>query len=181
MTDEPWLHTGIDPFLAQLHSRWLQHGSSSADDQRHTFLVVARGGMMTEIHLGDEGRRLLRGMYESIAALSRAGLDVIVDDVIYDERVLRSALGSLAGIPVYFVAVRCSLAVAEVRERLRGDRIPGGARVFFDIAHPGKVYDLEIDSSALGPEQAASAIQWRILDGTPPVALDLMRRRLEGA
>ena len=35
------------------------------------------------------GHQYLAGMYRAIAALAGAGLDVIVDDVIDDERVLR--------------------------------------------------------------------------------------------
>ena len=85
---------------------------------------------MTACRIGDEGRRLLRGMYASFAALARAGLNLIADDVIYDEEVLGSAVAALHELDAYFVAIHCPLAVAEQRERDRGDRLPGGARVF---------------------------------------------------
>jgi chloramphenicol 3-O phosphotransferase len=116
-------------------------------------------------------------MYASFAGLARAGLNVIADDVIYDEQVLGSAVAALHGLPAYFVGIHCPLAIAEQRERERGDRLIGGAGVFFNDVHDGKIYDFPIDSSLLSPSAAATAIADHIKKGSAPWAF---RRLYDG-
>ena len=102
--------------------------------------------------------------------------------MIYDARVLRAAVHALAALPVLFVGVRCPLAVAEQRERARGDRAPGGARVFHGLVHAlvathGR-YDLEIDTSTCSPEEGAARIQEALATGTVGTAFRELRQRL---
>ena len=140
------------------------------------------GALVGAPRLGPVALRLLTGMYQAIGAWAAAGVDVVVDDVIYDVRVLRAAVHALAALPVLFVAVRCPLAVAEQRERDRGDRAPGGARVFHGLVHPlvathGR-YDLEIDTAAYSPQAGAARIRAALLTGPPGRAFSELRQRL---
>src|SRR5207245_11743503 len=50
-------------------------------------------------------------MYESIAAHSRAGLNVVVDVGHHDAKILADSARRLAGLPVLFVGVRCPIEV----------------------------------------------------------------------
>lgn len=64
----------------------------------------------------------------------------------------------------------CPLPVLEERERARADeRTPGQARAQFDRVHTFTVYDLEVDTSILSPEECAARIKER-LDGAAPDA-----------
>ena len=98
-------------------------------------------------------------MYRAIAVLAEEGLNVIVDDVIYDRRVLRVAVETLPAQQVFFVGIRCPLEVAEARERARGLRDKGGARTFFNLVHEHGIYDLEVDSAKYGPMECAMQIK----------------------
>ena len=99
----------------------------------------------------------MHGMRRSVAALAAAGNDLVVDDVMLgDEMADYDAL--LAGLRVHKVGVFAPLAVLEVREAARGDRLPGLARWQIDRVHAGRVYDLEIDSAANTPRQSARLI-----------------------
>jgi chloramphenicol 3-O phosphotransferase len=60
---------------------------------------------------------------------------------------------------VLFVGLRLPRELAERRERERGDRGPGGAAAFYDLVHAHAVYDLELDTSVLSPEECALQIK----------------------
>jgi chloramphenicol 3-O phosphotransferase len=106
---------------------------------------------------GPAGRRLLRGMRLSVAALAGAGNDLIVDDVILDGG-LSEYEALLAGIRFLKVGVFAPLAVLEDREMKRGDRAIGLARWQFSRVHAGAHYDLEVDSSLAEPAACAQRI-----------------------
>ena len=140
--ETPYLHMGIDHFLScvpptdslvtevdgQVTTDFFQvvyEGRTTA-----SIAAVQRGeaeypdGVLAEVRIGPGGLKLLAGMYRSIAALAAAGIDVIVDDVLHDRRVLMAAVEALRDAPVLFVGLRLPRELAERRERERGDRGP---------------------------------------------------------
>lgn len=110
------------------------------------------------IETGPYGQRLLDGMRRSVAALAEAGLDVIVDDVWLGRGEQEAYQPLLAGHEVRYVGVRAPLAVCEAREKARGDRGIGQARWQYNRVHLGAVYDLEVDTGRVTPEEAAKQI-----------------------
>jgi chloramphenicol 3-O phosphotransferase len=182
----PYLHTGIDHFLKGLPPRLLVSFDPAADEAppmtEGWLLPFHDGALVGAPRLGPAALRVLAGMYRAVAALAGAGVDVVVDDVIYDVRVLQTAVHALADLPVLFVAVRCPLAVAEQRERDRGDRAPGGARVFHTLVHSlvathGR-YDLEVDTGVCSPQAGARRIKETLATGPPGNAFRALRQRL---
>ena len=101
-----------------------------------------------QVIIGPEFRRLEAAWIEGIAAMSRAGARVIVDEVFLggagSQQRWKQALGRL---PVLWVGVRCAGAVAAGREIARGDRVTGMAASQADVVHQGVVYDLQVDTS----------------------------------
>src|SRR5204863_305168 len=57
------------------------------------------------------GPALYAAMYESVAAHSRAGFNVVVDVGHHDRTVLADCARRLVGLPVLFVGVRCPIEV----------------------------------------------------------------------
>ncbi len=170
--DPPYLHTGIDHWLERTPPGFVVASDGVDPAQAAGFLaVIGPGPRLVEVRIGPLGLRLLAGMYAAIAAIAAAGTPVVVDDVIHDPRVLRTMVAALAPYPVLFVGVRCDLAVAEQREIARGDRLPGGARTFYDHVHVPGVYDLELDSAALTPAECAAQIQHALQTGHPRTAV----------
>jgi chloramphenicol 3-O phosphotransferase len=167
----PYLHTGIDHFLERLPSRLL----GDPDGWSLRF----RDDALAELPvIGPTGLRLLTGMYRAAAAYAAAGNHAVVDDVIYDPRVLEAAVEALGYTSVLFVGIRCPPEVAEERERDRGDRALGGARVFADAVHRHGVYDLEVDSSILSPAESAAAIEAALASGAAGNAFARLRESL---
>jgi chloramphenicol 3-O-phosphotransferase len=192
----PWLLTGIDRYLPWLPRRCTEYSHGISPPASDYFLLVyegevrrqaggavdySRAGRFVELRIGPAGVRLLAGMYHAVAALALAGLDVIVDDVIHDRRVLQAAVTTLAPVRVYFVGLRLPLAEAERRERERGDRGPGGASAFFDKVHAHGLYDLELDTATHDPLACARQIQQHLQDGPPPHAIQTLARHVDTA
>jgi chloramphenicol 3-O phosphotransferase len=127
---------------------------------------------------------LYAALYESIATHSRLGLNVVVDVGHHDSYavprgILADSARRLAGQPVLFVGVRCPIEVIMARmvagqpgrEGEYGnpsatDPIPDAVRRWSAVHDPG-IYDLEVDTSAMSPEECARAIR-RLLDAGVP-------------
>jgi len=126
---------------------------------------------------------LYAAMYESIAAHSRLGLNVVVDVGHHDAyekplNILADCARRLAGLPVLFVGVRCPIEVIMERRHVSqpgreqqyligtpDDPIPAPVQRWQDDVHKPGVYDLEVDTSQLTPEQCAGAIRQHLDDG----------------
>ena len=135
---------------------------------------------------------LYAAMYESIAAHSRLGLNVVVDVGHHDgygDGVLADCARRLAGLPVLFVGVRCPIEV--VMERRNAGQAgreghyatgtpeepvpPPVLRWQRDVHIPG-VYDFEVDTSLMSAEECAATIRVRLRDGPPGSAFRHLAR-----
>ena len=175
--DTPYLHTGIDQFLMEhLPKGQIVFCDGDSPDEVNGWLVVFQDGVVTQVTIGPGGQRWIRGMYRAFAALAAEGLNLIVDDVIYDRRVLETAVQTLPSQQVFFVGIRCPLEVAEERERARGDRAVGGGRAFQDLVHAHGIYDLEVDSASASPSACAMQIRQGLLARNGPSAFSQLRR-----
>ncbi len=99
---------------------------------------------------------MMIGYVHSLAQLAVAGNDVVAEAVIIPERrqLYRDAL---AGVPVLLVGVRCTLRVAQERERARTDRGPLDLDVpWFETVHQ-LPYDLEVDMTDESRIEAAAS------------------------
>jgi len=126
---------------------------------------------------------LYRALYESIAAHSRLGLNVVVDVGHHDayavpQGILPDCARRLSGLPVLFVGVRCPLETIMERRRNTGwatgsppeAPVPKPVRLWQREVHIPGNYDLEVDTSVLSPEACAAAIRQHLDHGPPPSA-----------
>jgi chloramphenicol 3-O phosphotransferase len=123
---------------------------------------------------------LYAALYDSVAAHSRLGLNVVVDVAHYDIEPVVDAALRLAGLPVLFVGVKCPVEV--IMERRSASEGGQYASADANEATPPPVlrwqaevhsrwsYDLELDTSAETPGQCADLIWQRLKAGPPPDA-----------
>jgi len=136
------------------------------------------GSPLTVIRYGDAGRRMLRAMRASVAALTVAGNDLIVDEMLLAPELLVDWLDVLTGLDVLFVGVHCPLVVLENRERERGRRGRSGlARGHLRVVHQHGHYDLEVDTSTGDAAELAEIVLTRRETGPAPTAFAALRRR----
>jgi chloramphenicol 3-O phosphotransferase len=103
-------------------------------------------------------QRMVRGLNRSVAVMSEEGNKLIFDHVLVDNAWLVQLIDLLHERYVLFVGLHCPLDELERRERARDARRQGFARQQIGSIHQGKVYDVELDTSALSPEECVARV-----------------------
>lgn len=138
---------------------------------------------------------LYTALYESIAAHSRLGVNVVADLGHHDDYsrplgILPACARRLAGLPALLVGVRCPIEVIMQRRNAGGSDnpvryetgtaevpVPAPVQRFQEAVHVPGIYDLEVDTSVLSPEACAARIAGRLADGIPsPSAFERLAR-----
>ncbi len=169
--DGPWMNLGVDVFVREVTPTKYRPGIGLRPGERSSDLEPLLPAFFA-------------ALYDSIAAHSRAGLNVVVDIGHHDRRILADCARRLEALPVLFVGVRCPIEVIMERRNagksgreghyLTGsaeDPFPLPVRLWQSQVHDPGIYDLEVDTSLLTPEECAEAIRSRLLEGPPPTAL----------
>lgn len=159
-----WMNLGVDRFMQMTPARFqpgigLRPGGERPDLEPVVALLYA-------------------AMYESIAAHSRLGVNVVVDVGHHDAyaaslAILPDCARRLSGLPVLFVGVRCPIETIMERRRATGWQVPGGVDVpvpapvlrWQQEVHLPGTYDVEVDTGILSPEQCAEVIRERLRRG----------------
>lgn len=153
---EPWLTLGVDDLLAAL--------PSPVPGQEPMVAFGADG----HVAVGPGFYALEAAWAAGVAAIARAGVGVIVDDVFLGGARSQARLRQgLAGLSVLWVGVRCEPAVAASREALRPDRVPGMALSQAEPVHDGVAYDLEVDTTAASASACAQVIRSHVVISGP--------------
>lgn len=164
-----WMNLGVDHFMQMTPERYhpgigLRPGGECPDLEP---LIVV----------------LYRAMYGAIAQHSRLGLNVVVDVGHHDaysipRGILPNCARQLKGLPVLLVGMRCPLEVIMERRRATwytgyaaDDLVPKAVSLWQQTVHVPGIYDLEVDTSVLSPEECAGIIRQRLEDGPPPSAI----------
>lgn len=176
LLDEPWQHVALDQFRDGLPGKVRGLNSPAGTPGALGLNVVPvehpdapTGTKVTEVRFGEYGEKVLSAMRRCVAVIANQGINVIVDDLLFKPDYLADYQRALAGLQVWFVGVRCPLAVVEQREAQRPGRFPGTATSHFHSVHGhGLAYDVEVDTGEQDPVGCASAIIARL--GQPPQA-----------
>jgi chloramphenicol 3-O phosphotransferase len=136
----------------------------------HRSLDDFLAGYPLRFRASDDGtlfERLMIGYVHALAELAAAGNDVVAEAVIIPGR-LSLYRAAFRDVPVLLVGVRCTLAVAQERERARTDRVHP---IDLDVPWFGTVhelpYDLEVDTSD-GSTAEETALTLLALFADPP-------------
>lgn len=164
-----WMNLGVDHFMRMTPRRY------------HPGIGLRPGGERPDLE--PLVRTLYLAMYDSIAAHSRLGLNVVVDVGHHDAYsrplgILPDCARRLDGLPALLVGVRCSMDAILERRRGTGyltsdaaEPVPPPVARWQVAVHVPGIYDLEVDTSVLDAGACAAAIRERLDHGPPPSAL----------
>ena len=174
----PWMNLGVDIF-----------GRCVTPPRYRPGIGLRPGGERPDVEALIPA--LYAALYDSVAAHSRQGLNVVVDVGHHDAysaplKVLPDAARRLRGLPALLVGIRCQLEVIMARRDagqagregqyvMSGPtgEVPESVLRWQRHVHLPGIYDLEIDTSTATPEAAAAMIRDR-LEGPPPSAFRLL-------
>lgn len=132
----PWLRFSIDDLVEALPASLFTRSEG---------LTFGEDG---EVRPGPEFQRLEAAWMRGIAAMARAGANIIIDDVFLSGVAARERWrAALADVSILWVGVRCDPQVAAAREQARQDRNIGMAEAQAQIVHAGMRYDIEVDTT----------------------------------
>jgi len=167
--DGPWMNLGVDVHVRSVTPARFRPG-----------IGLRPGGERPDLELLVP--TFYAALYESVAAHSRLGLNVVVDVGHHDAgrppaKILADCARRLAGLPVLFVGVRCPIEV--IMERRDAGQVgregqyllsaadgsaPNEVHLWQREVHRPGIYDLEVDTSLLSPEACAAVIRRRLDD-----------------
>lgn len=166
--DGIWMNLGVDHFMQMTPKKFLPGIGLRPGGERPDLEPV-----ITSMYYA---------MYESIAAHSRLGLNVVVDVGHHDNYsaprgILHECARILKGLPVLFVGVRCPLNEIMRRREASGYKgfdengsVPAPILLWQQSVHMPGIYDIEVDTSVHSPEECAEIIYKQLLDDTPAAA-----------
>jgi len=163
-----WMNLGVDQFMQMIPERYqpgigLRPGGERPDLE-HLVMIM------------------YQAMYEAVAIHSRLGLNVVVDVGHHDGYsvplgILPRCARILDGLPVLFVGVRCPIEIVMQRRLATWNvgytdngLVPKPVSLWQQLVHLPGIYDLEVDTSLIKPEESANLILQRLEDGSPPTA-----------
>lgn len=169
-----WLNLGLECF-------------KSATPERHQPGIGLRpGGERPDLEPLVEV--LYLAMYESIAAHSRRGVNVVADTTHHDHYsvprcILPRCAMILRGLPALLVGVRCPLEVVMARRQAtwgwsyEGDgSVPDPILRWQRDAHVPGLYDLEVDTSTQAPDELSAMVWKHLTDGPEASAFRALAR-----
>jgi chloramphenicol 3-O-phosphotransferase len=187
--EQPYLMFGMDLLVGTLvPARYTMFGSMKEQGYQPTAY-------------GPVCMKALSAMHAMVAAASRSGQNMVVDHLMFLEPpVLQDAIWQMADVPVLFVNLKPSREVLEERVKGRvitvipepiqeamasagpeilkalGDELSAATPWFYEHAYANEIYDLELDSSAMTPDEVSDRIEARLRDG-PGTAFAKLRER----
>lgn len=167
-----WMNVGVDQFMKMTPVRY-QPG-----------IGLRPGGERPDLE--PIIMRMYKAMYESIAAHSRMGINVVVDVGHHDwysipRRVLPNCARILKELPVMFVGIYCPIEEI-MRRRIdtwnvgyaEDGSIPAPVKRWQHYVHVPGIYDLEVDTSVMSAQECANLIHQRLVDGPPSTAFQVI-------
>jgi chloramphenicol 3-O phosphotransferase len=168
----PWMNVGVDVARAMTPPRYQPGVGLRPGEEAHPVAPLVPTFYMA--------------LYDSIAAHSKVGVNVVVDVGHHNAEILVECARRLNGLPVLFVGVRCPIEVVMERRQASPaspyamgspkNPIPAPVRRWQHDVHVPGVYDLEVDTSLLNPEQCADAIRRWLEDDVAPTAFRRLAR-----
>jgi chloramphenicol 3-O phosphotransferase len=156
-----WLNLGVDVFARRVTPQRYQPGMGLRPGEEHHPLYPLQSA-------------LYAAFYDSLAAHSRAGLNVVADVGHHRREILVDCARRLAGLPALLIGVRCPVAVIMQRRNASPegayatgpiDAPPAPVLRWEKEVHEPGIYDVEVDTSVLTPVECANAIRQRLEQG----------------
>lgn len=163
LSNELWLTFGVDSFIDMI----------PVDKQEQYFKFIPgknQHGQTIRVKTGPEATKLFGLMPEFAEMLANKGNNLIIDEVLLDDKNLINYAKQLSRHNVYYIGVFCDLEIMQEREKIRLDRVIGLSADQITRVHESMrgLYDLKVDTSNSSPLEIAKTILKHIETGPKP-------------
>ena len=159
---ELWLLLELDVFARALSRDWIGVGRRRRGRYADAGFDYTRGSDgSVGLTIGADGRRVLAAFHRSVAAVVRAGVNVVCETIVYDDADWDDWRAALGEISVRWVRLSAPLDVLEARELAEETRLfKGLAKSMLSRRAVGD-YHVEIDTSAESVEASVARVLGR--------------------
>lgn len=160
LSDEPWLHIGVDNLIDLMPSRFVMFGDKSEVGYfKYTSDKNERGNAI-KIQCSEKGNKMFNMLPKFAKQIADLGENIIIDEVLIGKSQKDIYFETLQPHKIYFVGVYCDLDVMQSREILRGNRCVGLSNAQFDVVHKDyeRIYDLKVDTTNTPTDKLAKKI-----------------------
>lgn len=177
LSQTPWLRLGVDTFFDMMPEKYLPFNEKSKEGVDFILGKNERGATI-EIETGPYGEKVFSALPLVCNLLSNMDHDLIIDEVVLNNKIMQSYIDGLKEHTVYFIGVFCDLVVMQEREMLRRDRVIGLSNAQFDKVHSGlREYDLTVDTTRHTAVEMAKEIIQFIQKNPSPSGFSNMRSK----
>lgn len=141
-----------------LADRLVRYGDPVDDEWEGWSVPSVDGRVVGRPRAGPRALRLLDGMYRAAVAMTRAGNNVVVEDVVWEAAIAALARDSFRGSRPLVVRLVCPYSMATDRERARADRFDGAVAAYASEPDVVADVDLTLDSAVLDPDSIAHEV-----------------------
>ncbi len=162
--DDLYLKIGIDNFFDMILPDIDTQGQSIEKSSHELIRSIATTQDADEnpviaLKVGPIGQRVVWGMHRALAAYALQNNNIAMDYIVYNQTWIPDLVKTLKDFNVYFVGIHIPLEILEEREQKRGTSPVGHARSHYHTVHEGMIYDLELNTATLSPEECVAKIQ----------------------
>jgi len=148
LSQEPWLNFSLSTFWNALSPKYKGFGEKSNEGLQFILGQDEHGFPVNEVKVNSYGERLFNSIPKVFKQLADDGHNLIIEEVILDQKYLENYKDNLKNHQVYFLNVDCELLILEKREKARGDRVIGTNRAqYLKMKELNWEYDLKVDNS----------------------------------
>lgn len=159
LSPKPMCRLGLDMLIDMMPSEYLAFGEKSKTGYFSFVHGENRHGHTVEIQTTELGDKIFSTLPKMAKIFADLDQDLIIDEVLLDDKLIKSYVKALKGHKTYFIGVHCELQVLIERELLREDRAIGLSNAQFSVVHQGmRSYDLTVDSTSISPFECAKTI-----------------------
>jgi chloramphenicol 3-O phosphotransferase len=146
LSDEPYLLVGIDALFGAMPKKIV--GFNKEAEKGFRYVVNPETGVLVEMKASPYAIQVFKCLPKVAKLLADNGLNVIFDECNFHREVIDNYRTFFSGHKFIMVGVKCDLRTMEERERLRGNRVIGMAKIFHqsesNFQYP---YDLTVDTT----------------------------------
>jgi chloramphenicol 3-O phosphotransferase len=180
--DDLYLKIGIDNFFDMILPDIDAQGQSIEKSSHELIRSIetthdADGNPVIALKVGPLGQHIIKGMHRALAAYASQNNNIAMDYIVYDQSWIADLVNTLKDFKVYFIGIHIPLEVLEEREQKRDTSPIGHARSHYDTVHKNMIYDLELNTATMNPEQCVSTIKDFIQANPNPHALQKLLDR----
>lgn len=173
----PWLSVGIDSFWAMMPPNYIMYGPQSHEGFYYVPGKDGQGPTM-EVKNGEFGLKVMDTIPQVVYTMAKNNLDLLIDEVVLEENLLRGYIKHLSDQLVYFVWVHCDLKTLQEREILRGNRGHGLARMQMKIVPTlDWPYDFTVDTTSTSAFDCAQSIMDFVKKNNNPQSFKELKKR----